>query len=117
MAPRVRNNAVRLASGATICIEKTIKIHVFHSLPQKTKTGFLLFIARSGPGPKARRVRQKSLMDQRGSESRCELLRSRRDQSLRKFGEPLKIRRLPLGYKPELLDAGFESRRLDIEKL
>ena len=29
--PRVRNNAVRRSSGATICIENTIKIYVFRS--------------------------------------------------------------------------------------
>jgi hypothetical protein len=31
MDPSVRNKAVRLSSGATICIEKTIKVHIFPS--------------------------------------------------------------------------------------
>jgi hypothetical protein len=31
MDPRVRNNAVRFSSKATICIENTIKVHVFPS--------------------------------------------------------------------------------------
>src|ERR1035438_1148956 len=55
-------------------------------------------------------------MDQRGNESRCEQLRGRHNQNLRKFGEPPKIRRLPLRSKPKLLDAGFKRRWLDVEK-
>jgi hypothetical protein len=35
MDPSVRNKAVRLSSGATICIEKTIKTHVFQPPPAK----------------------------------------------------------------------------------
>jgi hypothetical protein len=63
MDPSVRNKAVRLSSGATICIEKTIKIHVFQSSPVKRK-GIHVPVARSGPTHKARRLREKHLTDQ-----------------------------------------------------
>jgi hypothetical protein len=41
MDPSVRNKAVRLSSGATICIEKTIKTHVFQPSPAKKNFIFL----------------------------------------------------------------------------
>jgi hypothetical protein len=40
---------VRFSSGATICIENTITVRFFRSLPQLTKQAFRIFIARNAP--------------------------------------------------------------------
>jgi hypothetical protein len=111
----VRNNVVRLSSGATICIEKTIKIHVFQSSSAK-KQASCFSSQKAGQRDRAagfkKNIRRISEVMKIGREQP----RGRCNHILRKFGEPPKIRRSPLGCEPELLDAGFECRWLNVKK-
>jgi hypothetical protein len=82
-----------------ICIEKTIKFHVFQSPSANKKVCFLFLIAKSGPTQKARQLDEKCPMDQWGNKRLMQAAACSAHQILRKFGETPKIRRSPLGYK------------------
>jgi hypothetical protein len=47
--PSVRKISVRFSSGATICIEKTIKVQFFRLSPRQTTRTVRMVIARNAP--------------------------------------------------------------------
>src|SRR5712664_34000 len=116
--PSVRNNAVRLSSGTTICIENTIKVHIFRSLAAMGCPNFLVCLHRKkranakGAARLRRNIRWISGILKAG----CEQLHGQLNQILREFGAPPNFRRSPVGGEPELLDTGFECRWLDVKK-
>src|SRR5712664_3605487 len=61
----VRRIAVRFSSGATICIEKTIKVRFLSVVSTMDKTALPVFIARSGPTHDAMSACEESLSKQR----------------------------------------------------
>src|SRR5665213_1468699 len=92
MDPSARNNAVRRSSGATICIENTIKTHVFQSSSTNRKR-IHLPVARSGPTRWAPALDQKHSTDQWGNSSLRRIIAPARttrlsetSENLRKFG-------------------------------
>src|SRR5450755_935285 len=67
--PSVRRIAVRFSSGATICIENTIKVCFLSVDPTMDKRTPPAFIARSGPSSNAMGIREESLSTQRDTET------------------------------------------------
>jgi hypothetical protein len=113
MDPRVRNNKARFSSGTTICIENTIKVHVFPSQSANWEIKTHRFTSQEAGQRRKHSVRdEKCPTDQWGNKSLmgrdgalCTLEFSENSESLRKFGG----RRL--GLKPKFLMRDQVDRR------
>jgi hypothetical protein len=89
----MRSRAVRLSSGTTICIENTIKVHIFRSPPAMGCPNFLVCFSSQEAGQREWRgaFEAKHSMDQRGIEKLAATSCTTSTIKFSEFSESLRI--------------------------